>query len=285
MDASAATRSADRRDREREYLAGLLARLDGAARGCLTDFSCTGPSLYACPFSPPDLADFEHLARSVLRLYDWPAPTDDQPYPGWVAVRASDGAWRPVGPDWDPRPGVEQLDCRRRPWPPMSSPGPPLPEAEQRLRDAQWRRDVEQGDPELPPVDARQPALELLFFIAELRRAVAAGDPVRAGCAGFQVAECRAHLVTLLGRGRVIAAGRATMEGGREGASNRTDATLWTRIRELDGLCKARGVSSERARAREIAERTHEKATTVRDILRKISGKVPRRRPRRRKSS
>jgi hypothetical protein len=241
----------------------LLARLDKRARAALNDWRTAGPSLHAHPHLPATdepmaepLGHLEHLARSVLRLYPWDPPAvDEEASYAWKAVHENGLDWRPVGPDWDPRPATEELSY------------------------------CEEADVPKPLVDARRPAFMLLFHIADLRRAMAEHDAARAACAAFQVAEMRAALVSILELGPVLDAGWGTVTGGQKAARAVADPDRWRRWREMDEELKARGVERQHQRAKMIAERTGTRsepvsANTVRDRLRIEERKTPRSRPR-----
>jgi hypothetical protein len=152
-----------------------------------------------------------------------------------------------VGPDWDPRPAEEYLSY------------------------------IDRADLHPPPVDARFPALELLFFLAELRRALGQQDAPRAACAAFQVAEARAALVNILRYGMVLDAGGMTVYGG--GTRRRDGLERRRRWRERSEELKKQGLS-QRGRAQKISEEEGVRFHTVRAELQKLDGKLPRTRAR-----
>lgn len=171
----------------------LLSRLDMRALGTLiTTWETTGPTLYVDPTWPSNLdyfneplSDFEHLARSVLMLYEWPNSDNEDDF-AFTALRLRENTWQPAGPDWEPQPEAEYLNINL------------------------------DADRYKPIVDARQPALWLLYFLADLKRALAAQDAVRAAGAAFQVAEMRNALVTILELAPLIDEGLSRIRLGRK---------------------------------------------------------------------
>jgi hypothetical protein len=195
------------------------------------------------------LAKAMAAAREILRLYPWPPttplppnhPRAQMPYP-WRAVTHDQLRWRPVGPDWEPNPGVESLRCASRDDPPAFLP------------------------------DLRFDALDFLYWLAAMRDASTVSGAM---VAGWRAASARGRLRVELELRDVLSTGlkqriNAARKGGQR-VAKRNEQEAWVAD---DEALEAKGVHSPRDRAARLAPRYRVSENHFRNTVAKLRKKV-----------
>ncbi|HEX2528478.1 MAG TPA: hypothetical protein VHL31_19530 [Geminicoccus sp.] len=100
--------------RYREEALRILGTFDKEAQRTIQAINTTNPQwMFYLPVGgsvdmdqvAKKLGRIEHLARQVLKAYDWPDRSGLQEPRGFYGERSSDWTFRPIDPDWQPQPG------------------------------------------------------------------------------------------------------------------------------------------------------------------------------------